>query len=76
MKMNCNSPYIKWGMTAFIVLCSTILFFFAIFRMKGLLGSVHLVFQILMPFVYGLVICFVLYTIIVRNAYIRYLRVC
>ncbi|MBE6034276.1 AI-2E family transporter [Aminipila sp.] len=60
MKMNCNSPYIKWGMTAFIVLCSTILFFFAIFRMKGLLGSVHLVFQILMPFVYGLVIAYLL----------------
>lgn len=72
MKINYNSPYLKWGLTAFIVLCSTIVFFFALFRMSGVIESFHIVTQILMPFVYGLVIAYLLcpvYNFFTRNLY-------
>lgn len=72
MKINYNSPYLKWGITAFIVLCSTIVFFFALFRMSGVIESFHIVTQILMPFVYGLVIAYLLcpvYNFFTRNLY-------
>lgn len=72
MKINYNSPYLKWGLTAFIVLCSTILFFFALFRMAGVIEGFHIVTQILMPFIYGLVIAYLLcplYNFFTRNLY-------
>lgn len=72
MKINYNSPYIKWGFTAFIVLCSTILFFFAVYRLVGLIEGIQLVTRILMPFVYGLVIAYLLcpvYNYFTRHLY-------
>lgn len=72
MKINYNSPYLKWGLTAFIVLCSTIVFFFAIFRLTGVIEGIHVVVKILMPFVYGLVIAYLLcpvYNFFTRHLY-------
>ncbi|MFV0516266.1 MAG: AI-2E family transporter [Aminipila sp.] len=60
MKINYNSPYLKWGFTGFIVLCSTILFFFAVYRLAGVVEGFSLVTKILMPFVYGLVVAYLL----------------
>lgn len=60
MKINYNSPYIKWGFTAFVVLAFTILFFFTVYRLVGVIEGVQLVARILMPFVYGLIIAYLL----------------
>lgn len=70
MKVNYNSPYIKWGFTAFVVICAAILFFFAIFRLEGIFAGLHLIAIILMPFVYGLVIAYLLCPI--YNIFDRY----
>ena len=70
MKVNYNSPYIKWGFTAFVVICAAILFFFAIFRLEGIFAGLHLISIILMPFVYGLVIAYLLCPI--YNIFDRY----
>lgn len=72
MKINYNSPYIKWGLTTFIVLCSTILFFFAVYRLTGVIEGFRLVTRILMPFVYGLVVAYLLcpvYNYFTKNIY-------
>lgn len=74
MKINYNSPYLKWGLTAFIVLCSTIVFFFTIFRLTGVIEEIHMVTRILMPFIYGLVIAYLLcpvYNFFTRHLYKR-----
>lgn len=60
MKINYDSIYIKWGMTAFCVLCATIIFFFIILRMEGVFNYIHIITKILMPFIYGLVIAYLL----------------
>lgn len=60
MKINYDSIYIKWGMTAFCVLCATIIFFFVLLRMGGVFNYVHIITKILMPFIYGLVIAYLL----------------
>ena len=36
MKKSFQSPYFKWGLTAFIVIVACICFFFSIFKMQGL----------------------------------------
>lgn len=72
MKINYDSPYIKWGFTAFVVLCATIVFFFAVYRLTGIIDGLQLVIRILMPFVYGLVIAYLLcplYNCFTRNLY-------
>lgn len=70
MKINYNSAYIKWGFTAFVVICAAIIFFFAIFRLEGIFAGLHLISIILMPFVYGLVIAYLLCPI--YNIFDRY----
>jgi predicted PurR-regulated permease PerM len=72
MKINYESTYIKWGLTAIVVLCSTIIFFFTVFRLTEVFESIHLVLKILMPFVYGLVIAYLLcpvYNFFTRHIY-------
>lgn len=60
MKINYNTPYFKWGITAFIVLSGAILFYFIVFRMTGLIYGVENLLRILMPFIYGLVMAYLL----------------
>lgn len=72
MKINLKSTYVKWGITAFAVLCATILFFFLIFWLEGVAATMSRVIEILMPFVYGLVVAYLLcpvYNFCTRNIY-------
>lgn len=72
MKINYDSPYIKWGITLFTVSCAVIIFFFAVYRNTEVMQGFHLVARILMPFVYGLIIAYLLcpiYNFFTRNIY-------
>ena len=53
-----QSPYMKWGLTAAIALMLAISFFFLIYRYEGLLQGVAAFAHILTPFVYGLVMAY------------------
>ena len=74
MRINLGSKYIKWGLTAFVSASATILFFFMLFRIEDLTAGVDRLFNILMPFVYGLVVAYLLcplYNFCTKNIYQR-----
>ena len=65
-----QSPYMKWGLTAAIALMLAISFFFVIYRYEGLLQGVAGFAHILTPFVYGLVMAYLvcpLYNVCIRG---------
>lgn len=72
MKIKFEEKYIKTGLTAFIVILCSIIAFFAIYRYDGVSNIVSAVTGVLMPFIYGLVMAYLLcpvYNFTVRNVY-------
>lgn len=59
-----NNKYIAWGVTAFLVSCSILLLFFIIYRINYIVNFLGTVLNIIMPFIYGLVIAYLLNPII------------
>ena len=60
MKKKPLNSYMKAGITAFLVIISSIFFFFIMFHMKGILEKVRFVGHILRPIFMGMVIAFLL----------------
>ena len=58
MKKSFQSPYFKWGLTAFLVIFFSICFFFSIFKMSGLFSAIKTFIGILKPFIYGAVLAY------------------
>lgn len=58
MKKSSQSPYFKWGLTAFVVIIASICFFFSIFKMQGLFSAIGKFIDILKPFIYGAVVAY------------------
>lgn len=69
--INYDSPQFKWGITAFLVLAAAIVFFFSIFKIPSILSELDKLIKILMPFVYGLVLAYLLCP--VYNLFMKYL---
>ena len=72
MKHSFRSPYFKWGLTAFIVIVSSICFFFSIFKMQGLFSAIGNFVGILKPFIYGAAVAYLMLP--VHNALVKRLR--
>ncbi|HUM56049.1 MAG TPA: AI-2E family transporter, partial [Bacillota bacterium] len=60
MKIRFESKYIKAGVTAVLSAIVIILFFFAILRMDGIIKALGIMTEILTPFIYGLVMAYLL----------------
>lgn len=60
MKIRLNNKYIKWGMTAFLVLAAAIAFYYFIFHSSNIRAGIGTVIDILMPVVLGLSIAYLL----------------
>ena len=72
MKLNLEEKNIKWGLTAFLVILCGILIFFAVYRFATVQKLVSICTGILAPFIYGLVMAYLLcpvYNFTVRNTY-------
>ena len=72
MKVSFDEKHIKWGFTAFLVILCSIIVFFAIYRMSDVSHIVSKVVSILTPFIYGLIMAYLLcpvYNFTVRNVY-------
>ena len=70
MKIRFESKYIKAGVTAVLSAIVIILFFFAILRMDGIIKALGIMTEILTPFIYGLVMAYLLcpaYNLAVRQ---------
>ena len=55
-----DRKYVNWGMTAFCVLAASLLFYFAIRNISVFGQAVNKLVAILAPFIWGLVICYLL----------------
>ena len=55
-----DRTYVKWGMTAFCVIAASLLFFFAVRNISVFGNIVRKLVKILAPFIWGVVICYLL----------------
>ena len=60
MKQNKNEKYIKTGLTAFLVIAASIVFYYLIFHNKSFRTSLHEFVSILNPIFYGIVLAYIL----------------
>ncbi len=60
MKGKFNNKYVSWGLTAFCVLSGVILVFFSFYRWGYIKSFLETILRVLMPFIYGLVIAYVM----------------
>lgn len=60
MKFRWDNKYLYWGVTAFLVIAASMLFYFGIFRMGMLIGGIGKILRILMPIIYGAAIAYLL----------------
>lgn len=64
MKFRWDNKYLHWGITAFLVICASLLFYFGIFHMNTLLSGIHVIKNIMMPVICGAVIAYLLSPIV------------
>ncbi|MCL1975580.1 MAG: AI-2E family transporter [Firmicutes bacterium] len=60
MKNAIYKRYIAWGVTVFTVIALSIIFFFIIYRARGVGEALHSLINILRPFIYGAALAYVL----------------
>lgn len=58
MKFHRDNKYIRFGLTAFLVIAASMLFYFAIFHMDSLKNGLQNLLNILMPLLYGAVMAY------------------
>lgn len=60
MKYRWDNRYLHWGVTAFLVIAASMLFYYGIFHMKSLLTGIRVLGNILAPIIYGAAIAYIL----------------
>ena len=60
MKHYLDNRYRRIGITAFLVIAASILFYYGIFHMKTLISGIHTFLGIIAPIIYGIVIAYLL----------------
>ena len=55
-----DKKYLYWGITAFCVIAASLLFYFAVDNIAVVGQGISKLFRILSPFIWGLVICYLL----------------
>lgn len=60
MKYRWDNRYLHWGVTAFLVIAASLLFYYGIFHMKTLIVGIKTFFSIMAPVVYGFAIAYIL----------------
>lgn len=79
MKEKLQNKYLAWGITAFCVLAALLILFFIIYRSTHILSFVGTLINILMPFIFGLVLAYLLNPLVVffdQKVYIQLLKKC
>lgn len=64
MKFRWDKKYLYWGTTAFLVIVLSIMFFLGLYRFNEVLGALGFILDILMPFITGFVIAYLLLPIV------------
>ena len=58
MKLRWDNQHVRWGVTSFLVIAASMLFYYGVFHMKTLITGIQTFLGILTPIVYGVVIAF------------------
>lgn len=72
MKVSFEDKHIKWGLISLLVIICSIIVFFVLYRFDSLQGVIGVCTSILAPFIYGLVMAYLLcpiYNVTVRGVY-------
>lgn len=64
MKIRWNHRYVQLGVTAFLVIAASMLFYYGIFHMKSLSAGIRSFFGIMAPIIYGAAIAYLLTPIV------------
>ena len=54
MKFKLNNKYVRWGVTAFLVIVAGITFYYFVFHSSNIRSGVKMITDILMPVVVGM----------------------
>lgn len=60
MKFHWDNRYLHWGVTAFMVIAASMLFYYGIFHMTTLIAGIKTFFHIMAPIIYGIILAYVL----------------
>lgn len=60
MKFKLNNRYIRWGLTAFLVIAASIIFYYFMFHSSDIMAGLKTLTDILMPVVFGLVTAYLM----------------
>ena len=60
MKFRWDNKYLYWGVTGFVVVAASMLFYFGIFQMGVLIRGISIFLHILMPILYGAAIAYLI----------------
>ena len=60
MKFRWDNRYLHWGVTAFLVIAASMLFYYGIFHMKTLITGVKTFLGIMAPIIYGVILAYLL----------------
>ena len=60
MKFKINNKYFRWGLTVFLVVAASILFYYFMFHSSNIKAGIHTITGILMPVVWGFAIAYLL----------------
>ena len=60
MKFRWDNRYLHWGVTAFLVIAASMVFYYGFFQINSLLNGIHFLFRILAPIIYGSAIAYIL----------------
>lgn len=60
MKFRWDNRYLHWGVTAFLVVAASLLFYYGIFHMKTLIVGIKTFLGIMAPIIYGIALAYIL----------------
>lgn len=60
MKFHLDKKYLYWGITAFLVICASICFYYLLFHGSNLWGGIRTILNIVMPILDGFVLAYLL----------------
>ena len=60
MKFRLDNKYVKWGITAFLVITGSIFFYYLVFHISDLIQNIKSLINVVMPVVFGLVISYLM----------------
>ena len=64
MKYRWDNRYLHWGVTAFLVIAASMLFYYGIFHMNTLVAGIKTFLGIMAPIIYGIAIAYILSAVV------------